>query len=283
MIRVGSSGPFPSQLRGAVIALGNFDGFHSGHQAVVAAGADLARAHGRPLVVATFAPHPVRYFRPALPPFMLTDLDQRETLFARAGGDAMLVFEFNAMMARLSAQEFIESLLLDRFGVAGIVTGSGFRFGRLRQGDADVLRQVGRQHGLAITIVDHVERDGLPVSSSRIRAALAQGRCEETATMLTRPFALRGYAEAGPDGTVLLMDIGSYVGLAPGDYAVRCRTAGAATAPATARVIPTPDGQQIAVWLEPGHRIDLSEAIEVDLLTRSEQGRSPAQRLMTPA
>ena len=96
MERLDGGSAVPQALRGGIVALGNFDGFHLGHQAVVARAVERARAEGRPVLVATFDPHPVRYFKPHSPPFRLTSLDQRERLFAEAGADAMIVFHFGA-------------------------------------------------------------------------------------------------------------------------------------------------------------------------------------------
>ena len=95
--------PIPDPLRGAVVALGNFDGFHLGHQAVVGRAVARGAHEARPVIVATFDPHPVRHFKPDTPPFRLTSLDQRQRLFAAAGADAMLVFDFNAALAATSA------------------------------------------------------------------------------------------------------------------------------------------------------------------------------------
>src|SRR5918998_2086510 len=122
MQRLTSSEPVPQALRGAILALGNFDGFHLGHQAVV--GRAVARGHHerRPVIVGTFFPHPVRFFKPDLPPFRLTSLAQREALFAHAGADAMLVFRFDAALAATSAEDFVTRLLARRIAAAGVVT-----------------------------------------------------------------------------------------------------------------------------------------------------------------
>src|SRR6187402_337817 len=101
MERLDGGSAVPAHLRGGIVALGNFDGFHRGHQAVVGRAVERARAEGRPAIVATFDPHPMRYFRPDVPPFRLTTLDQRERLFGEAGADAMLVFAFDAALAGL--------------------------------------------------------------------------------------------------------------------------------------------------------------------------------------
>ena len=108
--------PMPEALRGAIIALGNFDGFHRGHQAVAGAAIDWARAEGRPAIIATFDPHPVRFFAPDAAPFRLTTLDQRQELFAAAGADAMLVFAFDAELAATTADSFVRDLLVGRLG-----------------------------------------------------------------------------------------------------------------------------------------------------------------------
>lgn len=197
MMRVDHHQPFPNHLRGAVIALGNFDGFHLGHQAVVAEAVEWARAEGRPAVVATFDPHPVRHFAPHIPPFRLTTLDQREELFAAAGADATLVFHFDDALARTTAQDFVGKLLSEQIGAAGVVTGEDFTFGKDRGGNLAVLRQEGAKHEIEARAVPPVIEGGRVVSSSRIRDALKAGDCETAARLLTRPFAVRGEVQHG--------------------------------------------------------------------------------------
>ena len=107
MQRLTLAGGVTDSLRGGIVALGNFDGFHLGHQAVVGRAIQRAFHERRPVIVATFDPHPVKFFKPDLPPFRLTTLDQRETLFAHAGADAMLVFEFDGRLASMEAEEFV--------------------------------------------------------------------------------------------------------------------------------------------------------------------------------
>ena len=106
--------PMPAALRGAVIALGNFDGFHLGHQAVAGEAIRWAQAEGRPSIIATFDPHPVGFFRPDVPPFKLTTLEQRQELYLAAGATAMLVFHFDADLASTSAEDFIQTILIER-------------------------------------------------------------------------------------------------------------------------------------------------------------------------
>ncbi|GGB89960.1 riboflavin biosynthesis protein [Novosphingobium endophyticum] len=192
MIRLDNRDPFPDSLRGAVIALGNFDGFHQGHQAVVGEAVSWARAEGRPAVVATFDPHPMRHFNPDVEPFRLTTLDQRQELFAAAGADAMLVFHFDGAMAGMTAESWIKSTLAGQFGAAGVVTGEDFTFGKGRGGNPAVLRDVGGALGISVRAVGAVHDEIGPISSSRIREALKAGDCETAARLLTRPFAIRG-------------------------------------------------------------------------------------------
>ena len=189
--------PMPEALRGAVIALGNFDGFHRGHQAVAGEAIRWAQAQGRPSIIATFDPHPVGFFRPDAPPFRLTTLEQRQELYLAAGATAMLVFHFDAELAGTSAEDFIRAILIDRFGAHGVVTGGDFTFGKGAKGNVDLLRSLGSELGLESRVVDAVEAGEEIVSSSRIRTALREGRPEEAASLLTRPFAIRGIVEHG--------------------------------------------------------------------------------------
>lgn len=189
--------PMPDALRGAVIALGNFDGFHRGHQAVAGEAIRWAQAEGRPSIIATFDPHPVRHFRPDVPPFRLTTLEQRQELYLAAGATAMLVFHFDAELAGTSAEDFIRAILLDRFGAHGVVTGGDFTFGRGAKGNVNLLRTLGGELGLQSRVVEPVADGGEVVSSSRIRQALRDGDPQLAAQWLTRPFAIRGIVEHG--------------------------------------------------------------------------------------
>jgi riboflavin kinase/FMN adenylyltransferase len=197
MIRLDNRDPIPEALRGAIVALGNFDGFHQGHQAVVGAAIDWARTEGRPCIVATFDPHPMRYFKPETEPFRLTTLDQRQELFAAAGADAMLVFHFDQALATTPAERWIEEVIAGQVGAAGVVTGEDFTFGKGRSGNAVVLSQVGARFGISARTVGAVHDAEGPISSSRIRYALQAGDCETAARLLTRPFAIRGMVEHG--------------------------------------------------------------------------------------
>ncbi len=227
--RLHSSDTIPAHLRGGIIALGNFDGFHRGHQAVVGRAAEIARAAGVPAIVATFDPHPVRHFKPDIPPFRLTTLDQRQRLFAQAGAAAMLVLHFDAAMAATSADAFIDQMLVDRFGAAGIVTGSDFVFGQGRSGSVATLSAAADVGKFQYTMVAPVDDGSEPVSSSRIRAALQAGDCATAHRLLTRPFAIEGVVQHGDKNGRLLgyptanIELGSYLRPQYGIYAVTGR------------------------------------------------------------
>ncbi|MGX7893894.1 bifunctional riboflavin kinase/FAD synthetase [Tsuneonella sp. HG222] len=237
MIRLDHRAPVPDALRGGIVALGNFDGFHLGHQAVVAEAVDWARSQGRPAIVATFDPHPVRHFAPQVPPFRLTTLDQRQELFAAAGADAMLVFHFDGALAATTAQDFVARLLGAHVGAAGVVTGEDFTFGQGRGGNIALLREVGATCGIETRAVGPVMdapvgQGGRAVSSSRIRDALKAGDCEEAARLLTRPFALRGPVVHGDKRGRTIgyptanMELGTYLRPRYGIYAVTGRLPG---------------------------------------------------------
>lgn len=229
MERLDGGSAVPAHLRGGIVALGNFDGFHLGHQAVVGRAIERARTEGRPALVATFDPHPVRFFKPDAPPFRLTTLDQRQRLFAAAGADAMIVFRFDAALAGLSAEAFVAERLVALLGVAGVVTGQDFTFGKGRSGNAAALAELAAKHGFSAEAVAPVTLDGAPVSSSRIREALQAGDCAEAARLLTRPFAIEGVVRHGDKRGRTLgyptanIDLDRYLRPRYGIYAVRGR------------------------------------------------------------
>jgi riboflavin kinase/FMN adenylyltransferase len=231
MQRLSHHQPIPDRLRGAVLALGNFDGFHLGHQAVVGRAVARGAHERRPVIVATFDPHPVRHFRPDAAPFRLTTLDQRERMFAAAGADAMLVFHFDAALAATSAEDFV-ALLGQRIGASAVVTGEDFTFGARRGGNCAVLREVGSAYGIAAETVAAVLLDGEPVSSSRVREALKAGDPGSATRLLTRPFAIQGEVVHGDKRGRALgwptanVELGKYQRPAYGIYAVRVRLDG---------------------------------------------------------
>ena len=227
MERLDNGSPLPAHLRGGIVALGNFDGFHLGHQAVVGRAIERARAEGRPAIVATFDPHPKRYFQPQSGHFRLTTLDQRARLVAAAGADAMLVFNFDAALAGLSARQFAELQLLGIIGADGVVTGNDFTFGKGREGDVATLAALGAEFCYSAEVVAPVRLDGETVSSSRIRRYLRDGDPRGAARLLTRPFAIEGPVQHGAKLGRQLgyptanMHLANYLRPAYGIYAVR--------------------------------------------------------------
>jgi riboflavin kinase/FMN adenylyltransferase len=227
MTRLAGETAVPADYRGGIVALGNFDGFHLGHQAVVGRAVERARAEGRPAIVATFDPHPVRHFAAHVPPFRLTSLDQRERLFAAAGADAMLVFDFNDDLAGLTAEAFVTERIVDVISAAGVVTGEDFTFGHKRGGDVSVLADLGRRHGFSADAIPPVSDDHGAISSSRIRDALKAGDPREAARLLTRPFAIEGTVQHGDKRGRTIgyptanIDLGPYLRPRYGIYAVR--------------------------------------------------------------
>ena len=240
--RLDASQPLPPEFRGAVIALGNFDGFHAGHQAVAKAALDWAKGQGRPGIIATFDPHPVRYFAPSAPPFRLTTLDQRQDLFAAAGADAMLVFQFGKALAETIAEQFVADLLAARLGAFAVVTGEDFTFGKGRTGNVAVLADLAAQNGMAARAIGPVAEHGEVVSSSRIRDALKAGDCAGAAELLTRPFAVRGTVQHGAKlgrsigYPTANLELGSYLRPRYGIYAVTARLPDGTVVPGAANL-----------------------------------------------
>lgn len=271
MERLSSSAPIPAHLRGSIMALGNFDGFHAGHQAVVGRAIARARAEGRPAIIATFDPHPMRLFRPDTPPFRLTTLDQRQALFARAGADAMLVFDFSHALAALDPAAYV-ALLADQLGVATVVTGQDFTFGRARSGTIDSFAQLGLPAEAVAPVTDG---QGV-ISSSRIRDALRSGDCDGATRLLTRPFTIAGTVQHGdklgrtigfPTANI---DMGPYLRPAYGIYAVRGLLADGRVLDGAANLGIRPSFDPPKELLEP-HFFDFAESlydqvIEVQLI-----------------
>jgi riboflavin kinase/FMN adenylyltransferase len=197
MQRLTLAGGIPETLKGSIVALGNFDGFHLGHQAVVSRAVARAFHERRPVIVATFDPHPVKYFKPDVPPFRLTTLDQRQELFRHAGADAMLVFEFDAALASMDAEEFVADVLAKRIAAAGVVTGDDFSFGKGRSGDVALLKSLGATHGVVAEAVAQVVLDGERISSGRIREMLVAGDIGHATHMLSRDYAIEGTVQRG--------------------------------------------------------------------------------------
>jgi riboflavin kinase/FMN adenylyltransferase len=176
----------PPALAGAVVAIGNFDGVHRGHRALIDTARRLAAAAGRPAAVLTFEPHPRAFFAPDTPLFRLTPEPEKLHLLARFGLDGAFVRGFDGALAGLSAEDFVGVLLRDTLRAAGVVVGHDFHFGRGREGTPERLEALARAHGMDCAVVPVVADGGEPVSSSAIRRALAAGE-------VARANALLGY------------------------------------------------------------------------------------------
>jgi len=179
-------------LRGAVLAMGNFDGVHRGHQAVIAAAMGRAREFDCPAGVLTFEPHPRDFFHPGEPLFRLTDEATKLRLLAAFGLDGAVVLTFNAALARTTADEFVARILVERFAVSGVIVGFNFHFGKDRAGSPAFLVEQGRKFGFAVDIIPPFELDGRPVSSGPIRDALVAGRVTDAALLLGFPWFVSG-------------------------------------------------------------------------------------------
>ncbi len=222
----------PGALYGAVVAIGNFDGVHRGHRTVIGAALARAAALGTKAAALTFAPHPRRYFQPDVPLFNLSSERDKLRLLAATGLDGAIVMRFDAELAATSAQDFVEKILVGRFGVAGATIGFDFHFGQKRQGSPQYLAEQGARLGFAVDIVPPLEDEGRPVSSGAVRAALSEGKVVEAAELLGAPWFVSGEVIHGekrgrefgfPTANIRLDPA---CGLKHGIYAVRMAVAG---------------------------------------------------------
>ena len=218
----------PDAFKGAVVAIGNFDGVHRGHQALIGEAARLAEERSAPLAVMVFEPDPQEFFRPGGEAFRLTPFRPKARLIAAQGVDALYALSFDAEMAHRSAQEFVLDILVKGLEVGCVVVCAEFRFGKGRAGDAAVLSYMGEMEGFGTVIYDPVQtRRGEKISSTLIREALRAGQPEEAARLLGHPFAVEGRVEHGDRRGNTIgyptanMHFESYVHPAFGIYAVR--------------------------------------------------------------
>lgn len=178
--------------RGAVISIGNFDGVHVGHQAVLSHVVERAAALDAPALAMTFDPHPIKLLRPSDAPRLLTSLEQRLGLIARTGIECCLVMPFTHRLARMSAESFVRDVLVERFGVQEVYIGANFRFGADRSGDVQILREMGDEFGFRAASAPIVEQAGGVVSSTRVRTTIGRGDVEEAAVLLGRSMFIEG-------------------------------------------------------------------------------------------
>ena len=198
----------PEDCRGAVVAIGNFDGVHRGHQALIAEARQQAQAKGAPLAVLSFEPHPKEYFGSLLQEdaaapagadcFRLTPLRTKARLLADLGVDLLFALPFDADMARRSPEDFVGNVLVKGLGISGVVVGHDFEFGQKRAGNLDTLRALGARQGFAVTAFDTVTASGDDkISSTLIRQLLKQARPEEAARLLGHSWSIEARVEHG--------------------------------------------------------------------------------------
>ena len=222
----------PPEARGGLLSVGNFDGVHRGHAAILTELKRLADDRDVPAVAVTFDPHPVAVLRPDRAPPRLTAPDRRAELLTAGGADAVVRLPVDAALLAHTAREFFDRVLVGAFAAAGVVEGGDFRFGRDRGGDVAKLRRWGEPLGWTVTTVGPVEVRGEPVSSSRIRRLIADGKVAEARALLGRPHRLTGTVVAGegrgrtlgfPTANLSDLDV---LAPAPGVYAGRCEVGG---------------------------------------------------------
>ncbi|WP_158046595.1 bifunctional riboflavin kinase/FAD synthetase [Skermanella pratensis] len=218
----------PEDARGAVVALGNFDGVHSGHRIVIGTAADTARATGKPLAVLTFEPHPRSLFRPADEPFRLTPFRTKARHIEELGVDLLFVIHFDQAFSCKTAQQFVDEVLVAGLGASHVVAGYDFVFGHKRGGDVGYLYQAARTAGFGVTEVKPAaDAAGGVFSSTRVRDLLAAGNPREAAAVLGRPWELEGRVEHGDQRGRTIgfptanLELGEYLRPRYGVYAVR--------------------------------------------------------------
>lgn len=188
----------PDSLRGGVVVIGNFDGVHLGHRAVLQDALDIAVAKNCPAIVLTFEPHPRTFFQPSVPVFRLTPPHLKSDLLIGMGFDAVVCETFDKDLAGLEAEQFIEDHLVKNLGASHVVIGFNFQFGKNRRGTPDLLVAEGKKHEFEVTSVERfVDAGGERVSSSRIRAALEDGDIKRANMLLGRPWKVRGHVAKG--------------------------------------------------------------------------------------
>lgn len=228
--RFAAPGDLPPELRDGVVAIGNFDGVHRGHQAVLERAGQLAHPDGRSLLALTFEPHPRQYFRPREPFFRLTPAPLKARLLGLAGVDAVVEMAFDAALASTPASDFVTDVLVRDLGIAHAVTGFDFHFGLDREGSPAFLRAEGARHGFGVTVIEAFgDEAGETCSSSRIRDLLARGDVAEAAGQLGYRFTVKAEVTHGRKlGRTLgfptaNMDLPAGTALRHGIYAVRLR------------------------------------------------------------
>jgi riboflavin kinase/FMN adenylyltransferase len=194
---IAGSGALSRKLANAVVTIGNFDGVHVGHRAIMEIVTARAAARRGEAVVYTFDPHPRKVLQPGRAPGLLTTLEQKLERLAELGVDVVVVEPFVAGFASLSPERFVREILHARLAPVEVYVGYDFRFGKDREGSMRLLTELGPHLGFSVTIVSEVTVDGRDVNSTRIRALLGEGRVEEAALLLDRPYTIWGRVVAG--------------------------------------------------------------------------------------
>ncbi|MEI6438618.1 MAG: bifunctional riboflavin kinase/FAD synthetase [Alphaproteobacteria bacterium] len=263
--------------QGASVALGNFDGVHRGHQSVITLAKTAAQATGAPLGVISFNPHPRRIFQPDAPAFRLMNLDQQAQALAELGVDIFYILPFDREMEHLSDRQFAQAVLHEGLGVRHVSVGFDISFGKGRTGSPQSMAAYGAEMGFGVSVAEPAGPVGSKYSSTAIRTALREGRPEEAADILGRPFAIRGPVERGrqlgrtigfPTANVALAD---YVSPRFGVYATRTRLPDGRDIPGVANigVNPTIEGEiapRLEVWLFNFNEDIYDQVIETDLV-----------------
>lgn len=231
-----------SEHGGSVATIGNFDGVHLGHQAVFRALQAEGKRLGVPATVITFEPQPLEYFAPKRAPSRLTRLREKLGAMSDAGVERVLVLEFGARLAEMSAEDFIDTLLVRRLAIAHLYVGDDFRFGKDRRGDLNMLRAAGEAHGFTVDAMETLASEGERVSSTRVRNALSRGDLEDANRCLGRPYAICGRVAHGDKRgrtigfPTLNIDLHRKVSPLRGVFAVRVSGIGADVLPGVANI-----------------------------------------------
>lgn len=263
--------------KGAAIALGNFDGVHRGHQRVIAQAAKAAMAQKTPLGVISFDPHPRQIFQPGAPAFRIMNTDQQARALAALGVDVFYVLPFDKEMADLTDREFVTEVLVAGLGVKHVAVGFDISFGKGRTGSPELMAEYGREYGFTVSVAEALGDGQAKFSSTGVREALREGRPQDAAAILGRPFAIEGVVERGrqlgrtlgfPTANVALTD---YVTPKFGVYATRTRLPDGREIAGVANigVNPTVPGEiapRLEVWLFDFDEDIYDQVIETDLV-----------------
>jgi riboflavin kinase/FMN adenylyltransferase len=214
--------------RDGVVVLGNFDGVHRGHQAVIGEAKDAAAKNQEPLVVVTFDPHPRMFFRPHDAPFYLTSIEQKATQLQALGVDHLLTLPFDTALSEQRPEDFVEQVIVKALGAKSVTVGFNFRFGHRRSGDGALLEEIGAAKGFDVNLVNAVSSAGGGIySSTHVREHLTAGKPAQAAMLLGRPFEIAGPVVKGDQRGRELgfptanLELGSYIQPAFGGYVVR--------------------------------------------------------------